>query len=36
MFRCCEIPLQQDGILDAPVNLQYMITVIINFVNFKI
>ncbi|CAF2375695.1 unnamed protein product [Rotaria sp. Silwood2] len=25
-FRCCEIPLQQDGTLDAPVNLQYFIT----------
>ncbi|CAF2381474.1 unnamed protein product [Rotaria sp. Silwood2] len=25
-FRCCEIPLQQDGTLDAPVNLQYLIT----------
>ncbi|CAF0761314.1 unnamed protein product [Rotaria sp. Silwood1] len=25
-FRCCEISLQQDGTLDAPVNLQYLIT----------
>ncbi|CAF3340925.1 unnamed protein product [Rotaria socialis] len=25
-FRCCEIPLQQDGMLDTPVNLQYFIT----------
>ncbi|CAF1538563.1 unnamed protein product [Adineta ricciae] len=25
-FRCCDIPLQQDGTLDVPVNLQYIIT----------
>ncbi|CAF2046493.1 unnamed protein product [Rotaria magnacalcarata] len=25
-FRCCEISLQQDGTLDAPVSLQYLIT----------
>jgi len=25
-FRCCEISLQPDGTLDAPVNLQYLIT----------